>query len=89
MKYLLDTNTDEMFTGYQYVTNIKRMMDFHAVRTWCNESFGISERDVLIHGRYVAEQWAWHLDYQRHRVFLKSEQELTWFKLKFGENDPD
>lgn len=33
------------------------------------------------------ERWAWRTDYDNQRLFLKSDDELAWFRLKWTGNE--
>lgn len=64
------------------------MLDFHAAWRWCQQTFGQSD-DIWL-GQYVgatSSRWAWTIDTSDKRIYLATEQELTWFKLKFGAPD--
>lgn len=59
------------------------MLDFHSARQWMSESYGQSEsidKDVVYN-----DHWAFYMKYNHYMLYVKDDQELTWFKIKYGE----
>lgn len=70
--------------GYAYVTAGIKLMDralvFNQWRVWCWETWGPgTERDNPM----PSAKWAWHTEQTHLRIYLHSEQELNWFKLRW------
>ena len=78
---------DGRFTGnelFQYridFNNIQREQ-FKQIRNWCWETFGSS---CELHYLSVDENkvWAWTTDSYRVRLYLKSDKEVNWYKLRW------
>ena len=67
----------------------ERLIAFNQVRQWCWETFGPScerehwlELDKFKHP-VPNERWCWHSDYGNFKIYLRSEKEANWFKLKW------
>ena len=58
---------------------------FHAWRTWCWETFGPgAERDMALLLRNENEwHWAWDIEHGNVRLYLKGDEELSWFTLRW------
>jgi hypothetical protein len=73
--------------GFEYGIAIDRMLDFHAARQWMIETYGHSENTNSPYwtlGESLEQHWSWSLAYQKYAIFLRSDRELSWFKMKFG-----
>lgn len=55
--------------------------DFCNAREWCWETWGASSELVFI--ERTNENWAWISDNYRTRIYLKTEVELNWYKLRW------
>ena len=81
MKYYLhDTRENKYF---KYGIQVNGMLDFHSVRRWCTDTYGIGAnitRDEPISN----ENWAFYIIYQQYMIYLKGDEQLNWFKLKYG-----
>lgn len=55
---------------------------FTEVRQWCWETFGASAEIMYARVHYKDAKYAWMSD-RSLRVYLKSDQELEWFKLRW------
>ena len=63
-----------------YAERINGLSD---ARDWCWQTWGPSrEVDNIYIGR-VERRWAWATDHYNIRLYLKDDEELTLFKLKF------
>ncbi len=73
--------------GFEYGIAIDRMLDFHAARRWLLQTYGHSESTNSPYwtlGEHLELHWTWAIAYQNYAIFLKGDDELGWFKLKFG-----
>lgn len=59
---------------------------FNEWRIWSWETWGPSaERDsIFLRDRKEPSLWAWHTDGGQLRLYLHSEKELNWFKLRWS-----
>ena len=89
MKYKV-TKLDKRHNGYTwykyYITPTSRdyiecRMDLIEVRTWCWHTYGPSAE---LGWNVKDSKWAWDTEYKYKRIYLKSDEELTLFTLKFG-----
>ena len=81
MNYKLeDTRSNEHF---KYLIRIGRMLEFHTVRQWMTQTYGLAEhidRDT-IHNPY----WGFEIKMGSNTIYLRGNEELSWFRIKYGE----
>jgi hypothetical protein len=65
---------------YTYATSEYDQM-FVNVRNWCWQTWGPST-EFTISSRN--KHWAWDSEFKHRRIYLKYDEELTFFKLKFN-----
>ena len=81
MKYYLhDTRENKYF---KYGVQVNGMLDFHAVRRWCTDTYGVGA-DITRDEPISNENWAFYIIYQQYMIYLKGDEQLNWFKLKYG-----
>lgn len=89
MKYKV-TRLDRRHTGYSFyaysIAPTVRTMPETAdllveLRNWCWSTYGASAE---IHYTRRGSTWAWDTEHGRKRIYLKSDQELALFMLKFA-----
>lgn len=67
---------------------IQRTQDLNEIRNWCWETYGSScelERWLDIPDESVGknEHWCWHTNFDNWKIYLRTEKEANWFKLKW------
>jgi hypothetical protein len=68
---------------FKYNVKIPMMLDFHRVRQWLSVTYGYSdEYDDLP----LNKHWAFIIRLSSNVVYLKGEEEVAWFKIKYGES---
>lgn len=71
-KYRVDAENDSVYN---------RNDNFVTIRNWCWATYGPStELGFGCRGN----AWAWDSEYRARRIYLKGDEELTMFKLKFS-----
>jgi hypothetical protein len=81
MKYYLhDTRENKYF---KYGIQVNSMLHFHDVRRWFVDTYGLGA-DITRDEPIVNEHWAFYIIYQQYMIYLKGDEELNWFKLKYG-----
>ena len=66
-----------------------RYLEFQTVRDWCIQTWGMScERTIYLdilgaEGRQVNTHWSWHTEFGETKIYLASDKEANWFKLKW------
>ena len=71
---------------FKYGIRINRMLNFHAVRNWFTQTYGPCES--LAHGEKINNKhWSYEIVYQNYTIYLPGDEELSWFKLKYGEHE--
>jgi hypothetical protein len=67
----------------------QRMVDLHLMRDWCWQTYGPSCE--LTHWMATVangltphnDHWCWHTDFDNYKIYLRTEKEANWFKLKW------
>jgi hypothetical protein len=72
---------------YQWMHTTSRLM-FDEWREWCRATFGTAmEREwacgLMYQNKIPAQSWAWDTDRGDKRLYLRGDEELTIFELKF------
>jgi hypothetical protein len=81
MKYYLHTTRENKY--FKYGVQVNGMLDFHAARRWCTDTYGPGA-DVSRDEPISNENWAFYIIYQQYMIYLKGDEQLNWFKLKYG-----
>ena len=81
MNYTLeDTRPNDHF---KYLIRIGRMLEFHSVRQWLSQTYGLAEqvdRDTIRN-----PHWGFEIRMGASTVYLRGDEELSWFKIKHGD----
>ena len=82
MKYSVHNTHDSRY--FKYGIQIQGMLNFHEARNWFTRTYDIgddiSRNEPLLNGR-----WAFQLVYQTYMIYVKGDEELAWFKMKYGQ----
>ena len=69
---------------FKYGIRINGMLNFHAVRNWFTQTYGPCES--LAHGEKINNKhWSYEIVYQNYTIYVKGDEELSWFKIKYGQ----
>jgi hypothetical protein len=66
-----------------------RIAEFDQLRQWCWNTWGAScDREHWITMKHqdrfpVNPHWCWHTDFDNYKIYLRTEKEANWFKLKW------
>jgi hypothetical protein len=77
----------ELYSGR--AGRIDRMANLNKVRDWCWETYGPScelEFWLAVNSEKkepVNEKWCWHTNYDNFKIYLRTDKEVNWFKLKW------
>lgn len=68
-----------------YASSSSKSFEFNQWRIWAWETWGPSaERDSsFVRGWKDKPVWAWHTEDSQLRIYLRTEKELNWFKLRW------
>jgi hypothetical protein len=58
------------------------MLNFHAVRNWMSETYGFAS--TIANDLIDNAHWSFHMEYQVYMIYLRGDEELNWFKIKYG-----
>ena len=78
---LEDTRPNDYF---KYRIKVNGILNFHAVRNWFSQTYGLCES--LAHGNKIDNKhWSFEVVYQNYTIYVKGDEELAWFKIKYGD----
>ena len=66
-----------------------KILNFNMIRDWCIQTWGMSCERTLYLDLNLAEidsinkHWCWHSEGNEFKIYLMSEKDLNWFKLKW------
>jgi len=83
MKYTLEDTIPNKY--FKYIVDIGQILDFHDARKWLSETYGYSE-DLKKDQPNTNLHWAFTINWRIHKIYLRGEEELSWFKIKYGNN---
>lgn len=69
---------------FKYGIAIPMMLDFHRTRQWLSNTYGYS--DTIDEENPPNEHWAFMIRLSTNMIYLKGDEELSWFKIKHGES---
>lgn len=67
---------------FKYKVLVPNILEFHTARQWMSQSYGLAEhldRDTLDN-----KHWGFEIELKNYSIYLKSDDELSWFKIKHG-----
>jgi hypothetical protein len=82
MNYSLHETRENQY--FKHGIQITGMLNFHAVRNWFGQTYGPCES--LAHGSKIDNlHWSYHVVYQTYMIYVQGDEELAWFKIKYGD----
>ncbi len=74
--------------NYGRQSAIQKANDLNQIREWCWETYGPScELDfwLMLDDSAVSknDKWCWHTNFDNFKIYLRTEKEANWFKLKW------
>lgn len=69
---------------------VEKIKKLHEVREWCIQTWGMSsEREhwmMLKTAGYTVpnEHWCWHTEFYDNKIYLATEKDANWFKLRWS-----
>ena len=69
---------------FKYFIRVNKMLEFDSVRKWLTQTYGMAEqidRDTIHNPR-----WGFTIRLGGSVVYLRGDEELSWFKMKYGES---
>ena len=84
-KYIIMPTYQHGNVAWMYTTSRLQMQEW---REWCRATFGEGmERDwacgLMYQNKIPTQLWAWDTDHGNKRLYLKGDEELMLFELKF------
>jgi hypothetical protein len=69
---------------FKYIVDIDRMLEFHTARQWLSATYGFTEsieKDLPD----TNPHWAFLLAVTSYQIYLQGNEELAWFKMRYGD----
>ena len=82
MKYTLEDALPNKY--FDYIIDIVQVLDFHNARKWMSETYGYTE-DLKKDQPDTNLHWAFTINWRNHKIYLKGGEELSWFKIRYGD----
>ena len=82
MNYTVEDTVPNKY--FKYIIDVPNMLDFHGTRKWLSDTYGYTE-DIKKDQPVTNPHWAFTIDWRRHKIYLRGDEELTWFKVRHGE----
>lgn len=83
MKYSVHETRDNRY--FKHGIQVHGMLNFHEARNWFSKTYGVAS--TIANDIIDNEHWTFHLVYQTYMIYVKGDEELSWFKLKYGEHE--
>lgn len=68
----------------------QRILDLNEIRNWCSQTWQAScELELWLVAKInsdptkLNQHWCWHTNYDNFKIYLRSDKEVNWFKLKW------
>ena len=68
---------------FKYGIQVQGMLNFHQVRNWFSQSYGFAS--TIANDLIDNEHWTFHMVYQTYMIYVKGDEELAWFKMRYGD----
>jgi len=81
MNYSVHQTRDNRY--FKHGIQIQGMLNFHEARNWFSSTYGYAS--TIANDPVGNEHWSYHLVYQTYMIYVRGDEELSWFKLKYGE----
>ena len=81
MNYTLEDTLPNKY--FRYIVDIGKVLDFHDARKWMSETYGYTE-DLKKDQPDTNPHWAFSINWQIHKIYLKGDEELSWFQIRYG-----
>jgi len=69
---------------FKYIIDVPNMLDFHNTRKWLSDTYGYTE-DLKKDQPKENVYWAFTVNWRDHKIYLRGDEELSWFKIRYGE----
>lgn len=75
-------------SAFGSMTTIQKIADLNTIREWCWTTYGPScELELWLSAADNTPSknvhWCWHTNYNNYKIYLRTEKEANWFKLKW------
>ena len=86
--YVVDVRSTPFPVIHNKLNKSQKVSQFHQVRDWCIQTWGMScEREhylQMLNDEFdVNTHWCWHTEFYDTKIYLRSDKEANWFKLKW------
>jgi uncharacterized protein (DUF2461 family) len=82
MKYTLEDAVPNRH--FKYIVDLVQVLDFHEARKWMSGTYGYTE-DLKKDLHDTNPHWAFTINWRNHKIYLRGDEELSWFKIRYGD----
>lgn len=77
-----------LVTRFGNTALVQKATDLNSIREWCWTTYGPScELELWLPlpdgSQSKNEHWCWHTNFNNFKIYLRTEKEANWFKLKW------
>ena len=86
------------YNHFKYIVDVRRtgeygenVFNYNLMRDWCIATWGSSceldDWQTLNHlykEHKINQNWCWQTEHGNRRIYLRTDKEANWFKLKYG-----
>lgn len=74
--------------GFGNAALTQKSIDLNEIREWCWQTYGPScELEFWLRipegSQSRNEHWCWHTNFDNYKIYLRTDKEANWFKLKW------
>ena len=84
MRYIVEDAIPNKY--FKYIVDIGQVLDFHNARKWMSETYGYSDDLRKYQPDCNNKHWAFSINFRFHKIYLRGDEELAWFRIKYGNN---
>ena len=87
--YVVDVKQTSFPLIHTKLNKSYKIQHFQEIRDWCIQTWGMScEREhylqlVVDNINDVNTHWCWHTEFYDTKIYLRTDKEANWFKLKW------
>jgi hypothetical protein len=87
-QYVVDVKNHSFPVIHNKFSKSQKFKQFQEVRDWCIQTWGMScEREQYLQLQVnefdVNTHWCWHTEFHDTKIYLRTDKEANWFKIKW------
>jgi hypothetical protein len=70
---------------FDHAFSFDSILEFHDARRWMVQTYGLGTDVKNAEINADTAPWGYYIVYQSYIIYLRGEEELSWFYMKYGE----